>query len=135
MESNDLINGLVKMILPSEFMKNFNIENITEHKDNWEIILQEKEDRIPKELAGKQVVKDGYCIPIEMQSFPIKGKTFYIKLYRCRWKEPGSQESYENNYNIQLEGMKATKEFGAFLKGSIGLTAAEFSERRRNLMH
>jgi hypothetical protein len=135
MESNDLINGLVKMILPSEFMKNFNIENITEHKDNWEIILQEKEDRIPKELAGKQAVKDGYCNPIELQSFPIKGKTFYIKLYRRRWKEPCSQESYENTYDLHLEGMKATKEFGAFLKGSFGLTATEFSERRRNLMH
>jgi hypothetical protein len=121
MEIQDLIKGLVKMILPSEFMKDFNIENITERKDNWEIILHEKEDRIPKKLEGKQAVKDGYCNPIELQSFPIKGKAFYIKLYRRRWKEPGSQESYENTYDLHLEGMKATKEFGAFLKGSFAI--------------
>ena len=135
MESQDIIKGLVKMILPEEFMEYFNIENIIEHKDTWEVILHEKEERIPKKLEGKLVVKDGYCNPIELQSFPIKGKTFYIKLYRRRWKEAGSKESYENTYDLHLEGMKATKEFGAFLKGSFGLTASEFSERRRNLMH
>jgi len=135
MESQEIQNSLVKMILPADLIENFNIEKITEQKDSWEIVLYEKEERIPKKLEGKLVVKDGYCNPIEIQSFPIKGKTFYIKLYRRRWKESGTQESFENNYDLHLEGMKATKEFGVFLKESFGLTATEFSERRGNLMH
>jgi hypothetical protein len=135
MEKKEIIDGLIKLILPSDFIENFNIEKIEEHKNNWEIILFEKEELIPKELDGKVAVKDGYCNPIELQSFPIKGKAFYIKLYRRRWKAQGTQNSYENSYDLHLEGMKATKEFGAFLKGSFGLTATEFSERRHNLMH
>ena len=135
MIEKDLIEGLMKMLLPSDFINCFTIEKIIETKETWEILLHEKEDKIPKELIGKKIVKDGFCNPIELQSFPIKGKAFYIKVFRRRWKEAGTQNSFNNTYDLNEEGMKATREFGVFLKEDLGVTPSEFSERRSNFMH
>lgn len=120
--------------MPEEIVKNFQFNELKETKDAIELNMVENEGNIPKFLEGKEVVLDGFCNPIELQSFPQKGKTFYIKVIRRRWKEKGSNESYSNDYDLHYEGMKATKEFGDFLKESFGLTATEFSERRKRLM-
>lgn len=134
MEEKEIIEGLMRMFLPKEFTDNFIIEKINESKETWEVIMKEKEDKLPEAIKGKQVVKDGFCNPVELQSFPIKGKAFYIKLFRRRWKESGTQNSYSNTYDLHEEGMKATREFGAFLKETLGVTPAEFSNRRVHLM-
>jgi hypothetical protein len=55
--------------------------------------------------------------PVEIEDFPLRGKKTYLKFFRRRWKEPGLDESHFNQYPFHPEGMKATKEFGAFLKG------------------
>lgn len=59
---------------------------------------------------------------IELNSFPISGKRCFLKLTRRKWKIRGSDgsKSYINTYDFTLEGTKATKSFGSFLK-EIGL--------------
>jgi hypothetical protein len=126
---------LMRMLLPEDYIKNFNIERIIERKETWEIQLYEKEELIPVQLKCKQVIKLGFCNPIELQGFPVKGKALYIKIYRRRWKDAESLEIFDNPYDFHEEGMKATREFGVFLKEDIGLTADEFSDHRRGLMH
>ena len=54
--------------------------------------------------------------PIELQTFPTKGKEVFLLLKRRRWKIVGSSQSHFNSYTFHEEGMKATREFGAFLK-------------------
>ena len=50
-------------------------------------------------------------------------------LRRRRWKEKGdSQQSYSNTYELHVEGMKTTKEFGAFLKEEFGLQPDEYNK-------
>lgn len=135
LESQELLKGLMKMVLPDGIIEHFDIESIKEKNESWELTLHEKEDHIPVSLKGKDVVKAGFCNPVELHGFPIKGKAFYIKIYRRRWKEAGGTKCYDNQYDLHEEGMKATREFGAFLKESFGLTATKFSKLRRGLMH
>jgi hypothetical protein len=54
--------------------------------------------------------------PIELQTFPMKAKETFLLLKRRRWKLKGKDKSYFNTYSFCREGMKATEEFGAFLK-------------------
>ena len=122
------------MILPDSIIEYFTVESIKERKDTWELVLHEKEERIPPSLIGKEVVKAGFCNPVELHGFPVKGKALYRKIYRRRWKEAGKSECHDNQYDLHEKGMKATREFGSFLKENFGFTASEFSKLRRGLM-
>jgi len=54
---------------------------------------------------------------LELQTFPLKDKTVYFAIKRRRWKEKSSEgKSYNNTYDLHDQGMKTTKEFGAFFK-------------------
>lgn len=107
----------LEALLPKEWLAFFDVTEIRELKNEWQIDLLEKESLIPKALSGKEVVLNGYMNPVEMTDFPLRGKQTYLKFFRRRWKERGADESYNNDYEFHPEGMKATKEFGVFLKG------------------
>jgi hypothetical protein len=70
-------------------------------------------------LAGKEVVLDGFCNPLERLHFPIKGKKLYLRLYRRRWKEKSTNKQYSNQYPLHDAAMQATQLVGAFLEATI----------------
>ena len=107
---------LLEALLPKEWLGLFDIAEIKEYEKEWRIKLVEKEHLIPQELKGKEVVQNGYMNPVEVEDYPLRGKSTYLKFFRRRWKEKGSQKGFANEYDFHPEGMKATKEFGAFLK-------------------
>jgi hypothetical protein len=93
------------------------------------LYFEEKDQRIPEELKGKEAVQDGYLNKMELQTFPLKDKTVYIAVRRRRWKERGTPEqSYSNRYDLHFEGMKTTKEFGIFLKEELGFEPDEYNK-------
>ena len=104
------------MLLPKEWLEYFEVVEIKEANNEWQIVLHEKENLIPRELIGKDAVKDGFTNPVEINDYPLRGKPTYLKFYRRRWKVAGEDESHFNSYEFHPKGMKATKEFGAFLK-------------------
>ena len=104
------------ILVPKEYLEDFEVINVEEKHMEWVITLKEKEDRVPKMLSGKASVLDGYCDPISILTHAFSLKKIYLQLYRRRWKEPGSDRHYSNEYALHQPGMKTTKEFGAFLK-------------------
>lgn len=117
MKKEDIQFHIYSLVIPKEILLSFEIENIKESEEIVAIELIEKE-LIPPELIGKQAVLNGYMNPVELQSFPIQGRSCYLKLKRRRWKVQGTTDSTNchNEYNFAAEGTKATKMFGAFLK-------------------
>lgn len=111
-----------EMLVPKEILKSFEVTSIEEGDEDYVIRLEERKDLLPKEiLRKKKAVLDGFCRELELQTFPIKGKAVYLKIYRRRWKEKGGGErNFQNEYEFNEKGMKATKEFGAFLKEAFG---------------
>ena len=110
---------LIKLIVPEYILAHFEYEHAEYISGVYRIHLIEKKDpsHYPKALIGKgQRSLNGYMNPIELQTFPIQGKETFLFLKRRRWKLKGSNKSYFNIYSFCQEGMKATKEFGAFLK-------------------
>ncbi len=110
---------LLKLHAPAEILEHFDFEKIEEISGVIRIHLLEKTDpnHYPKGLIGKgERMLNGFMNPVELQTFPARGKEVFLLLKRRRWIVKGSNQSYYNNYNFTEEGMKATKEFGAFLK-------------------
>lgn len=111
-----IMDMLVRLIVPEEILKSFTVSALKEWGDRYEITLTEKEGLIPEALKGKEVVLDGYWNALELQTFPQKGKACYLKLIRRKWKQAGDSKGYGNSYHYNVDGTKATQDFGAFLK-------------------
>jgi hypothetical protein len=105
-----------KVLIPSEYLEDFEVNHIENKPREWVIELVEKEDRIPKNLQGKDVVLDGYCNEIDILTHAFSLKKIFLRLIRRRWKERGTTKHYSNEYNLHIPGMKTTKEFRDFLK-------------------
>jgi hypothetical protein len=105
-----------KVLIPSEYLEDFEVNHIENKPQEWVIELVEKEDRIPKNLQGRDVVLDGYCNEIDILTHAFSLKKIFLRLIRRRWKERGTMKHYSNEYNLHIPGMKTTKEFRDFLK-------------------
>lgn len=107
---------LYSLFVPQEILNSFTIVSIEEKDEDLFIYLVEKEDCIP--VKSLDLVQNGYMNPVELNSFPVVGKRCNLRLTRRKWKIRGSNgsKSYTNTYDFTLEGTKATKLFGSFLK-------------------
>jgi hypothetical protein len=109
--------------MPEQWRNIFEIKKIIEKKKEWILVLEEKKDRVPQ---GSDTILRGFRNPLEIIDFPFRGKPMYIRFYRRRWKKKGGGESYSNRYEFHPKGMKATREFGDFLKGLARQERREF---------
>lgn len=55
-----------KILIPEEYLLDFEVNYIENKPQEWIIELVEKEDRIPEVLKGKEVVLDGYCNEVDI---------------------------------------------------------------------
>ncbi len=135
METTTALQSLFNVLFPSEISMHFEIKDVKEYSDRIEIRMEELSELVPERLYLKEeIILDGFCNPIELQSFPLKGKSVYLKLYRRRWKEKGRKEHYSNSYDIHPDGVKATKDFATFLKESFGQSPDQHNSDRKSFM-
>jgi hypothetical protein len=119
MTQHDLQQDLFKVIVPKS-LSEFHLVSATEHSTYIELRLEDSADKVPMILSlHNKVVLAGFCNPIELQTFLLKGKPTFFKIYRHRWKLPGSHQHHSHTYHLHPEGIKATYEFAAFLKEMI----------------
>jgi hypothetical protein len=107
---------LAQVLVPKEILEDFIVVEVHNLKNECLIVLEEKEDRIPVCLQGKDVVLDGFYDSIDLISGVMMEQIIYLRIKRRRWKERGSKKQEHNQYDHQFEGMKTTKRFAAFLK-------------------
>ncbi len=131
MEEKNILQTLSSVLFSKEISQHFELDEVQEKKEYIMLLLNEYSELLPPGLKqAKEVVLDGFCNPIELQTFPLKGKPVYLKLFRRKWKEAGKDQSYWNTYDLNPEGVKATKEFAAFLKAAYGLTPEQYNSNR-----
>ena len=118
----------VLSVLIPESLRAFHLVSVAEHPTHIELRLEDSAEDIPLELKDcTDVVLDGFTNPLELQSFPLKDKPVYFKIYRRRWRQSGSKQHYSHRYDLHPEGVKATHEFASFLKGEVGQTLGEYN--------
>lgn len=128
METSAIVKDLLSVFFPEEITLHFEIKEVVEKSGYIQIRFEELPELVPSTMqSSKEVVLDGFCHPIELQSFPLKGKPVYLKLYRRRWKYKGKNKHYSNTYQFNPQGVKATKEFASFLKAAFGQTPDQYN--------
>ena len=118
--------SFLKLVAPEDIIKYFDLIKINEKSCYYELIFEEKKDLIPSELSNIDAVLDGFCNPLSLLSFPLKGTPTYLVLKRRRWKHKGTNKHYSNEYYFNHPGVKATKEFASFLKEVHGHTPDQY---------
>ena len=111
-----LTEKIARVLVPEEILEDFVVVGVQEFKTEWLLTLEEKSDRIPICLHGKDVVLDGFYDSIDLLSGVMMDQAIYLRIKRRRWKERGSSRHVHNTYDHQFKGMKTTKRFAAFLK-------------------
>ena len=119
MATDKLFDSLSRILVPAEYLEDFEIVNIQENSQEWIVELTEKEARIPVSLQGKDVVLDGYCNTVDLLTHAFSMKKIYLRLRRRRWKERGSSEHHSNQYDLHIACAKITPSLGAFLKDAL----------------
>ncbi len=112
------IDSVLSLMVPSDILSSFVYRELLEDNDSITILLDEKMDLLPPYFhANKcEAVLNGFCNPLEIQTFPQKGKPTYLRLYRRRWKPRGGRTSYYNTYDFHEPDAKLTDPFAFFLK-------------------
>ena len=84
METENILSSILSVLVPTS-LTSFSLAGVKEYKDRIEFRMEENESNIPLCLRGKNtVILDGFCNPIELQSFPLKEKPVFYKVYRRR---------------------------------------------------
>lgn len=108
---------LSRMMVPRDVLEYFEVFEVKEFGDGWQIILHEKESLIPEKLQEKpDVVLDGFCNPLEVLSHCFTLKPVRLVMKRRRWKESGTDKHYSNEYGITNDPSKLTPDMAGFLK-------------------
>jgi hypothetical protein len=124
---NNVISQLVSMLLPEEISLHFQIVSIKEESHGIVLRLEELPELVPNSMFDlDDIVLDGFCNPVELLHYSIQDRPLYLKIYRRRWKQSGSEKHYSNRYDLHPEGVKATHRFASFLKDEVGLTPDEY---------
>ena len=120
------LNDINSLVAPKEIVEKFDLVKIKETSKNYELIWEEKKELVPEVLQGEDVVLDGFCNPLSLLSFPLKGKPTYLVIKRRRWKRKGRGDHVSNEYYFNHPSVKATREFAAFLKEVFGHTPDQY---------
>lgn len=112
----ELAQSLLSFLAPEEITSNFTLVSISETSDYLVLEFEENEDLLPIELKGCCYKLNGFMNKVELHTFPQKGKACYLQIKRRRWVDTTTNQSHCNAYDFHQDGMKATDEFGEFLK-------------------
>jgi hypothetical protein len=124
--AEQLLRSLLSIHVPSSYLDYFDLNEVVEKKDCYELVLQEKEELVPDALEGKKAVLDGFCNPLSILTHSFSLKRIYLIMNRRRWKEAGSDRHYSNEYDLHAEGIKMTPHFAAFLKAADRISPCQY---------
>lgn len=110
---------LLDLFLPTGMLDYFDLVDHVSQDTCFILFLEEKAE-VPSELSHLRLHSKGFFPEVEVQDFPIRGKSVYLRIKRRRWEDPDSGQTYSRDWNLVASGTRITAEFGAFLKALLG---------------
>ena len=111
----ELAKSLLSFLAPSVVTDNFELMSIREETNNFVLEFEEFSNLVPSELSGCEFKLNGFENPVELHTFPQKGKSCFLRIRRRKWVDKQTRRSYSNKYDLHRPGMKTTDELGDFL--------------------
>ena len=104
-----------RLLLPEGTLDYFELVNVQEGSNEIVIYLEEK-NVVPEQYACQESESKGFCEPVVIQDFPIRGKNVFLNVRRRRWILKKSNEYIKRNWRLVAEGTRMTQDFASFLK-------------------
>ena len=118
-KTNDYSQELIKLLLPAEIFKYFEIVNLQVTDTSINVYLDEK-NILPERYIGNKLSSKGFHSTSIIQDFPIRDKSLYLHVRRRRWQDEGTGKVISRDWNTVAKGTRYTKGFAVFLKGLLG---------------
>jgi len=118
-EKDNFTIELIKLLLPNDLIKKYEIKNVQLIGSSIHIYLEEK-NILPQEYEREKLTSKGFHQEITIQDFPIRDKSVYLHIKRRRWLIESSKEVVSNQWDMVAEGTRMTKDFAFFFKGLLG---------------
>ena len=113
---SELLVDLMRIHVPEDYLKYFELFEVKKKSNCSELILDEKPTLIPDALKDNQVVLDGFTYPVSILTHTFFLRKMYLVIYRRRWKAKGTKQYLYNTYDLHPDSIKITPEYAAFLK-------------------
>ena len=124
--------SIYQFILPNGVLELFDVHDCQEKNGKLTIVLKEKPVK-PPEHKDKALVSKGYFQSTKVQDFPIREYKVFLEVYRRKWYDPHSKNSYCRDLNLAANGTSFTKEFADFLKEVVGPIPNQYKPTRKIL--
>ncbi len=104
------------LFLPSGLLDYFDILKVDTSNVEILIYLEEK-NNLSFDIASFYESK-GFCNPVLVNDFPVRGKRLLLNIRRRRWIHKETGDYFSRDFSIVASGSRITHEFASFLKGA-----------------
>jgi hypothetical protein len=106
-------------MLPKGLLEYFDLIKVTQSPNGLHIYLEEL-NQPPVEYNDTKLHSKGFLPEVRVKDFPIRENKATLVIKRRRWEDPQTNEIITRDWNVVSDGARITKEFGLFLKETLG---------------
>ena len=108
---------LLREILPSVIVDNFEIDNFEKTDVRFDIWLSEQKVQLREDKKNHSVISHGFGDYHEIRDFPLRGRATYLHVRKRKWLDQGTGEIFSYDWDLSEEDeTRLNSEFVAFLK-------------------
>ncbi|WP_322518512.1 transposase [Chitinophaga sancti] len=110
---------LMEFLLPQGILEYFDLIKTTQSPNGLHIYLEEKIEP-PTAYSDRKLHSKGFLPEVRVQDFPIRENKVTLVIKRRRWEDVQTNEIITRDWDVVSDGARITKEFGLFLKETLG---------------
>ncbi len=108
---------LLRKLLPSEIVDNFDIVRFEKTKERFDIWFDEKKIQEEEDEVNENIIAYGFSDYKIIQDFPLRGRFTHLHLRKRKWLDKSTGEIFSYSIDTsEYEGTRLNAEFGDFLK-------------------
>lgn len=108
---------LLREILPTVIVDNFDIDNFEKADMRFDIWLSEKKVQMREDKKNSKIIAYGFGRYHDIQDFPLRGRATYLHVRKRKWLDQETGEIFSYEWDLsEYDGTQLNEEFALFLK-------------------
>lgn len=108
---------LLRAILPSVIVDNFDIDRFEKTDTRFDIWLDEKKVQMREDKKNTNVIAYGFGECHNIQDYPIRGRSTWLHVRKRKWLDKTTGEIFSYNWDLsEYDSTQLNEEFALFLK-------------------
>ena len=108
---------ILREVLPTEIVDNFDIVRYEKTDDRFDIWFDEKKIQEESDARNDDIIAHGFGDYKVIQDFPLRGRFTHLHLRKRKWLDKSTGEIFSYSIDTsEYEGTRLNAEFVAFLK-------------------